>query len=223
MSKILLVDDDEELSQYLIDWFSERPFVVEYVANGQDALQMLENFKFELVLLDWGLPDMTGLDVLKRFRASGGTTPVIFLTGENDIWNKEQGLDSGADDYLVKPFDVRELAARIRTILRRPAALLPTDSKIGDLTLDSAKRTISDGTTTVKLLGKELAILEFLARNPGRTISAKMLLESIWPSDTEASEDTIRTNLKTLRKKLAQVGKPDLVKTEWGSGYSINL
>lgn len=223
MAKILLVEDDPQLSQKMSQWFTLENHLVETASSGEDALQLLTNFKYDLVLLDWNLTGITGLTVCRRHRAAGGTTPIIFLTGEGDVDHKESGLDSGADDYLVKPFDMRELAARMRTVLRRPKELLSAELKIGDLYLDQEERTVSCGKASVRLMPKEAVLLEYLMRHPSKYFSSKALLDAVWPSESDANQDTVRTCVKTLRQKLIKVGKPDLIKTVPHSGYKIDL
>ncbi len=123
MAKLLLVEDDLELSLKLKEWLASQGYLLETVTTGEDALQMLNHFQFDILLLDWDLPGISGLEVCRQYRLSGGTSFILFLTGKGDISSKEQGFDLGADDYLVKPFDARELSSRIRSLLRRPAGL----------------------------------------------------------------------------------------------------
>lgn len=221
MSKILLVEDDAEICGWLEDWFKQENFVFESANNGADALQLLEQFEFDVIILDWGLPDITGIEVCKRYRGSGGIAPVLFLTGKGEIDDKEKGLDSGADDYLVKPFDVRELAARVRSLLRRPKQILPVELTINGVALDLKTRVVREGSTNLRLMPKECALLEFLMRHPDTIYSSKALLDSVWRSDSDSSEDTVRTCMRTLRLKLQKLGRDDLIKTVLGSGYII--
>ncbi|MCA0315325.1 MAG: response regulator transcription factor [Candidatus Melainabacteria bacterium] len=221
MAKILLVEDDLELSQRMEDWFSLENHNLEVVHSGEDALQMLTSFEFDVVVMDWGLPGMTGLEVVKQYRKQGGAAPIIFLTGRGEIDNREQGLDCGADDYMVKPFDVRELSARIRSLLRRPKGLLPTELAIKGVKLELETRTVKVGEQSAHLMPKQCALLEYLMRHPNRPFGAKALLDAVWPSDSEASEDTVRTCMKTLRRQLSTLGKEDFIKTMLGSGYLI--
>jgi two-component system, OmpR family, manganese sensing response regulator len=221
MAKILLVEDDAELAERLGDWFTLEGHSPEIVTTGEDALQMMEGYTFDVIVLDWGLPGITGLSVCQRYRKQGGKAPVLFLTGKGDIDSKEAGLDAGGDDYLVKPFDVRELSARIKSLLRRPAGLLPTGLRLKDMELELETRTVKVGGKSVHLMPKQSALLEFLMRHPNRPFGAKALLEAVWPSESDASEDTVRTCVKTLRRQLELVGKEDLVKTILGSGYLI--
>lgn len=221
MAKLLLVEDDQELRERLVEWFTIEGHTVESTDTGEDALQLLKAFNFDIVVLDWGLPAMLGVEVCQTYRREGGQTPIIFLTGKGDIPSREAGLDSGADDYLVKPFDVRELSARVRSLLRRPKGLLPTDLSIKGLTLTLETRVAQGNGKSVHLMPKQYALLEYLMRHPNRPFGAKALLDAVWPSDTEASEDTVRTCMKTLRRQLSSLGKDDLIKTVLGSGYLI--
>jgi len=223
MSKILLVEDDTEVAGWLEDWFKQENFVFEMTDNGEDALQLLEQFDFDVIILDWGLPDITGLEVCRRYRSKGGDAPVLFLTGKGEIEDKEQGLDSGADDYLTKPFDVRELAARVRSLLRRPKQMLPVELNVNGVSLDLKTRVIKVGSNNLRLMPKECALLEFLMRHTNTIYSSKALLDSVWRSDSDSSEDTVRTCMRTLRLKLQKLGRDDLIKTILGSGYIIEV
>lgn len=222
MAKILLVEDDTDLAARLKDWFSLDNHLVEDVTTGEDALQMLRNYTFDIVVLDWSLPGMPGIEVCKKYRSEGGKTPILFLTGKVDVDDKETGLDAGADDYLTKPFDTRELSARIRSILRRPPTMLATDLRVGAVILRPDTRTVTAGDASAHLKPKECALLEFLMRHPDKLFSAKELLEAVWPSDTDASSDSVRTWMKLLRRQLGTIGRPDMIKTVLGSGYMLD-
>src|SRR5690242_15662054 len=141
MPKLLVVEDDEELLRHISAWLSSEKYLVETANSGEDALQILGNFNFDVIILDWNLTGITGLEVCQKFRKSGGDTPIIFLTGESDIDHKELGLNSGADDYLTKPFNERELSARVKSLLRRSAGLLSNDLTVKGVTLDIVGRT----------------------------------------------------------------------------------
>lgn len=220
MAKILLVEDDVELAGRLRDWFALENHVFEVASSGEDALQMMEGFDFDVVVLDWSLPGISGLEVCRRYRASGGQAGIIFLTGKSDIPSKGEGLDSGADDYMIKPFDVRELGARIRSLLRRPRTVFSV-LKIADVELKAETRMLTVKEKSIILMPKQSALLEYLMRHPNRPFSAKQLLDSVWPSDAEASEETVRTCMKTLRQQLAALDKKDFIKTLYGAGYLI--
>jgi len=221
MSKILLIEDDAEIASKVRDWLMSENQQVEVAGTGEDGLQMLQGFHFDIVLLDWNLPGIQGIEVLKRYRSSGGKTPVIFLTGQGEMDNKLAGLEGGADDYMTKPFDVRELSARIKIILRRPTDMLMTELKARDVTLQVESRTLVCGDQTITLRARECALLEYLMRHQNRCFSGKALLEAVWPSDSDSSEDSVRTCMRILRGKLASIGREDLVKTVLGSGYIV--
>ena len=222
MAKILLIEDDSRLVKSLVDWLETDGHIVETVGDGKDAIQMLEAYSFDLIVLDWALPGVSGVDVLKSFREHGGITPVIFLTGQRDLHSKKSGLDSGADDYLTKPFEVEELSARIRSLLRRPAGLLPTTLTSGNVTIDPSAKSVTVDGASVKLGKLEFSILELLMRHPNKCFSAEDLMKQVWPSDTESSEDAVRSCVRALRRKLAPDGGDCIVKNIAGVGYIIN-
>lgn len=221
MPKLLIVEDDAELANQVADWLTEQGYQVEKTATGEDALQLLSNFKYDVLLLDWSLPGLSGLEVLKRHRESGGMSLALFITGKGDIDSKEKGLNIGADDYLVKPFDMRELSARLKTILRRPQFLLPDELRIGEIMLNPSLHKLHVGDKEVRLMPKESALLEFLMRHPNRVYSSKDLLDAVWPSEKEATTDTVRSWMRNLRKKLGTADREDFVKTIPASGYVI--
>ncbi len=222
MPKILLVEDNVELCNYLEQWFRQENIDFETAQTGEAALDFLAKHKFELIILDWDLPGVSGIEICKRYRADGGNSPVLFLTGKGEIDSKEIGLDSGADDYLVKPFEVRELGARMRSLLRRPKQVL-LDLTINGVSLDPKSRMVKTDAQTQKLMPKECALLEFLMRHPNKIHSTKDLLDAVWRSDSETSEDTARSCMRTLREKLKRLGREDLITTRLGSGYIIEI
>jgi DNA-binding response OmpR family regulator len=221
MAKILIVDDDEGLQQALTDHLRSVGYTVESCSSGEDALQLLTNYRYDLIVQDWNLPGISGAEVCLQFRKNGGHSPIIFLTGEGDITHKEKGLDSGADDYLVKPFEVRELTARIRTLLKRRTGEILTSLAVDDLVLDVESRTISVGAKVVSLRSKELALLEFLMKNTNRVYTAQQLLEAIWSSEDAVTTGAVRSWVNLVRQKLDEVGKPDVIQTVARSGYTI--
>jgi two-component system, OmpR family, manganese sensing response regulator len=221
VAKILVVEDDPEIVDKLKTWFSSEGHLLEAVTSGEDALQLLQNFSFDVAILDWQLPGMSGLELCKRYRETGGLCYIIMLTGKGSVDHKELGLDSGADDYLVKPFEMRELSGRVRAILRRPHGLLPTEVQVSDVFLNLQSKTVTVGKETIRLMPKEAALLEYLMRHPNRTFSSKDLLNAVWPSDRDASTETVRSWMRNLRQKLNAAGKEDFIKTISGLGYMI--
>ena len=221
MAKILLVEDNLENREAVAKWLKMENFEVEAVSTGEEASQLLQNSKYDLIILDWGLPKMSGFEVLEQFRSSGGDTPVIFLTGRDDDNSKLFGLDGGADDYISKPFDLRELSARVRSRLRRPGILLPSRITVGNIILDLERRKVMLDSASVRLTNKEYAVLEFLMRHPNQIFSARDVLDAVWSAETESSEDTVRSCIKNLRRKITVDGQECVLKTVAGSGYTV--
>lgn len=226
MSKILLVDDDAQLTDTLYSFLKGAGYVVDVSATGEDALELLAAYEYDVVILDWMLPGISGYDVCASYRLQGGQAPIIYLTGKNDISFLELGLESGGDDYITKPFNVRELNARLKAILKRRSIPYVAKLHACGLTLDPAKQAIvpDDGSyPTVKLRAKESLLLEYFIRHPNQLFSAQDLLTACWSADSEASVDTVRTWIKLLRQRLVEVGQPDLVQTVIGSGYILQV
>ena len=221
MAKLLVVENDAQLANQVVDWLAEQGYQVEKASNGEDALQLLSNFKYDVLLLDWNLPGMSGLELLKRHRQAGGMSLALFITGKGDIDSKEKGLEIGADDYLVKPFDMRELSARLKSIMRRPQFILPDELRVGDVMLNPSLHKLKIGEQEIRLMPKESALLEYLMRHPNRVYSSKDLLDAVWPSEKEATTDTVRSWMRNLRKKLGTAQREDFVKTIPSSGYVI--
>jgi DNA-binding response OmpR family regulator len=221
MAKILLVDDDIVLGDALKEAFASEKLALEVVTSAEDALQLLQHYQFDVLLFDWNLPGMSGVELCRKYRHSGGLNFIIFLTSEGQIERKEEALDSGGDDYLVKPFDTRELFARIRSVLRRSRDRIDEVMTIGDVSLTPSSRLLKVAGKELQLTPRESAILEFLMRNKNRPFSAARLLTSIWPSDSEVSADNVRVLVANLRQKLALAERKDFVKTVHNSGYVV--
>jgi DNA-binding response OmpR family regulator len=220
MAKLLVVDDDVVLLQTLKEQLEANSWNVETAKNCGDAMQLLNNFGYDLVILDWSMPDGAGPDVCAQYRANGGASPVLFLTGKSDIDSKVKGLGLG-DDYLTKPFDIRELVARVGALLSRPAQFSPRDLELSGVKLDSKSLHMTYQGKTTRITQTEFSILEFFFRRPNQIISAVKLFESVWPSDTQVNDDTVRVHMHILRRKLALAGLKDLIKTVRGSGYIL--
>ncbi len=221
MAKILIVEDDTDIATIVSRWLQHENHLVEISKDGEDASVKLKLNQYDLVILDWMLPKITGVELCQKFRTSGGTTPILLLTAKSTIENKEAGLDSGADDYLTKPFDLKELSARVRALLRRAGAISTKTLKIGDLSLDAEMHQVFVGDMLISLNPKEFALLEFLMRHPNQIFSGEALLSRVWQSDAMASTDTVRAHIKNLRKKIDQPGKTSPISTVHGLGYKI--
>jgi DNA-binding response OmpR family regulator len=207
MSKILIVEDDEDLVKILTEFFSAERYSPEVVRNGQEAAEMLRVASFDLIVLDWNLPMRSGPDVCKEFRANGGSTPIIMLTGKGQVADKEQGLDSGADDYLTKPFSLRELAARVRALLRRPGAVVSVKLKAREIELDPIKYSVTKAGQSVHLQPQDFSLLEFLMKHPDQVFTPDALLARVWGSNSEATAESVRSAVKRLRQKLDDEGE----------------
>lgn len=222
MAKILLVEDDPMAAASVKSLLLKEGHLPEWTDNGEDALQLCRNFDYDLILLDWSLPGISGFEVCTEYRRMGGKSWLIFLTSMGEIDFKEKGLNAGADDYLVKPVDLRELAARVRGVFRRSdPQQYQAELKIGDVLLDVSTRSMIVHEQNVRLMRKEAAVLEYLMRNPNKLASTKKLLRSVWTSESDASEGAVRTCMFGLRQKLEACGKAEFIKTVPGSGYMI--
>ena len=221
MAKLLLVEDDFGLREELGVLLNSCGWLVEMATCAGDAEQLLNGFKFDMVLLDWNLPDSPGLALCSRVREAGIDVPMIFLTGRDSIEDKEAGFEAGADDYVVKPFDSRELLARMRTIQRRPRQLIQTPLAAKGISLNPYMRLVSAGDKTVHLSVMECALLEFFLRNRNRFFSAGELFAAVWPPSAEASDETVRSHVKFVRRKLALVGCEGIISTVKGAGYIL--
>jgi len=197
MAKILVVEDDEDLQNLMKGLLTAERHSVEAVNNGIDAVQMLKMHKYDLIVLDWMLPGLTGTEVCAEYRAKGGALPILMLTAKSTIEEKEIGLDAGADDYLTKPFDARELLARIRALLRRPQAVSAKEMQVGNLALDPRSAKVFKDGAEIKLLPKEFSLLELFMRYPNQI----SVLKLFWSE----SGQQIRPLLSTLS---ARTSKP---------------
>ena len=221
MAKILLVEDDLEMCEVVSDWLTDEHYTVDVVNTGTDAVERLRFDKYDVLIFDWQLPDLTGIEVCKRFRSKGGKTPVLMLTGKSEIVDKETGLDAGADDYLTKPFHPRELSARVRALLRRSGEVKQNVLNCGDIELDPQGFKVTKAGQEVALLPKEFALLEFFLRHPNQVFSPEALLDRVWSAESEASPDTIRVHITKLRGKIDKEGQQSIIKTIHRQGYKL--
>ncbi len=221
MAKILIADDDPDLVGIVDDCLSAELHTVDTVLSGAETRDRLKFYKYDLVILDWHFPDASGPDILHDFREQGGITPVLMLTGRNATADKEYGLDSGADDYLTKPFDARELKARVRALLRRSAGAASNLLKVRDLILDPVAHTVTRNGTSIDLLPREFALLEFLMRHPNQPFSNEALLDRVWSTESDSSHDAVRTCIQRLRKKLDVKGERSIISTKHRVGYIL--
>ncbi len=219
--RLLLAEDEKMLSDALVTLLTHSHYSVDAVYNGEDALDYLRDGSYDGAILDIMMPKMDGLTVLKTIRAEGLDLPVILLTAKSEIDDRVEGLDSGADDYLTKPFASKELLARIRSMTRRRPELEDNTLSFGDIELNRADYTLTGPTDSTVLNNKEFQIMEMLLLNKGGYISAERFLEKIWGYDTESEINVVWVYLSTLRKKLAAMGATVKIKASRGVGYSL--
>ncbi|MBY0552406.1 MAG: response regulator transcription factor [Candidatus Obscuribacterales bacterium] len=223
MAKVLLVEDDPAVADTVCEFLRNEHHQVEVVHNGDEGFDMLKHYSFDLAILDWQLPGLAGVEICRGYRTRGGKIPILMLTGQSTIDHKEQGLDAGADDYLTKPFNIRELAARVRALLRRPSDVVQPLVAGSEISLDYRNFTLVRNGQKTKLLPKEFALIEFLLRHPGQFFTPEKLLNHVWESDSEATVGALRTCVKRLRTRIDTKGEPSLIQSHRGYGYKIDI
>lgn len=219
--KVLVIEDDKHLSCQIEECLTSQKLVAEQAGTGADALQLLGISVFDVIILDWNLPDMEGIELLRSFRRQGGQTPVLMLTGMNRTDDKVAALNSGADDYLTKPFAMAELIARVQALLRRGRLSTPEIISIGSLLIDTKLcRAAIDG-SVIQLRPKEYALLEFFAKNRDVYFSSADIHARLWKSDSETTASVVRVWIHRLRSKLSgAAGVPNLDYSA-GKGYAL--
>ncbi len=222
MAKILCVEDDPALQESIKNSLSFQHHNVFTCSDGAEALEKLLVEQFDLVVLDWQLPSKTGPEICREYRSKGGNAIVLMLTGKASVSDKESGFDAGADDYLTKPFNIRELLARVRALLRRPAQLLESNKlQAGDLIVEPEHYRVTRQGKEIKLTPREFALLEFLIRNPGKSFSSEALLSRVWGTETETGPDAVRLVIKRLRDKVDSEEGPSIIQYVAGVGYRL--
>ncbi len=217
--RILLVEDTEEIGRAVASRFERIGYAVDWETDGRTASELIEVQVYDLVVLDVMLPNMDGFTVLKNLRGRGLRTPVLVLTARSAVDDRISALDLGADDYLTKPFDYRELEARARALLRRAAGMSDNTLKVGPLAIDRAGRTAAVAGRPLDLTRRELTVLEILASKPGRYVSKEELVEQLFGFDQDPSPNAVEQFVARLRRKLA--GTPVEIRTERGLGYQL--
>jgi len=217
---VLVAEDDASLGEVLARGLREQGYVVDLVPDGETAAAYLRFYQYEVAVLDWRMPHLSGLDLVQRLRRSGQATPVLMLTARDTPADRIAGLDAGADDYLVKPFDFGELLARLRALQRRPPAVQPPRLKIGAVELDPAAREVLIAERRPALTGTELGILEILMRRSPGVVDRRSIAQHVWDNEADAfGSNTIDVHLARLRSKLA--GGGIRIETVRGVGYRI--
>lgn len=218
--RILLAEDERPLARALVKIFEKNNYSADAVHNGEDALLYLEAGSYDVAVLDIMMPKMDGITALKKLRASGSQIPVLILTAKSEIDDKVLGLDSGANYYLTKPFDTKELLATIRAITRRQAEI-DTKLRFGNITLDRSTFELASPNGSFRLANKEFQMMEILISNPHHIIPAERFMEKIWSFDAEAEINVVWTYISYLRKKLAVLGADIIIKSSRNIGYSL--
>lgn len=218
--RLLLAEDETSLARAIVKILEKNNYTAEAVHNGEDALSYLETGEYDAAILDIMMPQMDGIEVLKRLRAKGNMIPILMLTAKAEIDDKVKGLDCGANDYLTKPFDAKELLARIRAMTRGQSV---ADSKLtyGNIVLDRATFELSSPTGSFRLANKEFQMMEILLSNPQHLVSTERLMERIWGYDTEAEINVVWVYISYLRKKLGVLHADIQIKATRNAGYSL--
>ena len=219
--RVLLIEDDPKAAKLLAKGLREEGFVVDVAATGEDGEDRAVIDEYDAIVLDWLLPGKDGLAVCRALRARDVSTPILMLTARDSVADRVSGLSTGADDYLTKPFAFAEVLARIKALLRRSRVTQPPVLKVGDLTLDPARRRAARGGVPITLTPKEYAILEVLMRSSGELVSRTRLTERVWDEASEVLDNLVDVHVSHLRKKLEHGGGPPLIQTVRGLGYLL--
>ncbi len=219
----MIAEDEEKLADALVQIFAKNKITADAFGNGIDALDNALTGIYDVIVLDIMMPGMNGIEVLRKIRAEGMDTPVLMFTAKDEISDKVKGLDSGADDYLTKPFATEELLARVRALGRRSSTAIVNSDVItcGDLSLDTAAYELSCGKNSLKLGLKEFSIMELLMKNSGRVLSKETLITKIWGYDSDAEYNNVEVYISFLRKKLDFIKSNAAIKTVRGVGYTL--
>lgn len=221
--RLLVVDDDDWLLEQIRQVLTGQSYIVETATNGEEALDKLFDTLFDAIILDIMMPEIDGLTVLEQARKAGIDVPVLMLTAKGDVADRVKGLDLGADDYLVKPFSIDELMARVRALLRRAGGQCESVLQVQDLKLDTVSRKVNRSEKPIELTPREFSILEFLLYNKNRAVSRFSLAEHVWGDDFDpfSMSNFMDVHIKNLRKKIGDSGQDRIIRTIRGVGYII--
>jgi two-component system, OmpR family, copper resistance phosphate regulon response regulator CusR len=221
--RVLFVEDDLRIANFVAKGLREQAYAVDVVHNGEDALYQAAINTYDLVVLDVMIPAPDGFAVCKELRNAGQRMPILMLTARDAVEDRIQGLDRGADDYLTKPFEFRELLARLRALLRRPSGLQPARLVVADLIVDTSGQTVSRGGKPIPMTAKEYALVEFLARNAGRVVGRAEIAEHVWDEEFDPFSNLIEVYVNRVRRKIDAGSAKPLLQTRRGSGYVLAL
>ena len=220
--QILLVDDEVELTEPLSKVLTREGYRVDVAYDGDEGSRLANQGSYDLLILDWMLPRCSGLEICKKLRSQGDTTPVLFLTAKDTIDDRVAGLDAGADDYLIKPFELRELLARVRALLRRPPTLeVSTDPRlrVEDLELDTENQIAYRSGRPIELSDKESQLLAYFMRHPNQLLTHQQIQEFLWRDDEKPSSNALAAQIRLLRRKVEASREIPLIHTVYGKGY----
>ena len=222
--KVLLVEDELKLGEYVKKGLSEAGFIVDHQLTGLDGYHAMMTEEFSVILMDVMLPDVSGFELVRNYRAAGKHTPVLFLTAKDDLDDKIKGIEIGGDDYLTKPFAFAELIVRIKSLLRRAnqADYKSTLMQIADLKMDIAKRTVHRGDTPIKLTAKEFSLLQFLLERRGEVLPRSIIASQVWDMNFESDTNVIDVAIRRLRIKIDDEFETKLIHTVRGMGYRLD-
>jgi DNA-binding response OmpR family regulator len=219
--RVLFAEDDPGVQRFVVKGLREQAYAVDAVATGDAALEQAEINSYDLIILDVMLPGMSGFAVCQRLRELGQRAPVLMLTARDAVEDRVAGLDSGADDYLTKPFEFRELLARMRALLRRSGDLKPAQLSVGDLILDTGRQSAARAGRPIPLTHKEYALLEYLVRNAGRVVGRAEIAEHVWDDQFDPFSNLIEVYVNRLRRKIDGAKQSPLLHTRRGAGYLL--
>ena len=219
--RLLVVEDEVKLANLLRRGLEEEGYAIDTAADGGEALWLAQENPFDAVVLDVMLPDVDGFEVCRRLRASGRWAPVLMLTARDSVPDRVEGLDAGADDYLTKPFSFAELLARLRALMRRGAPERPATLRVGDLTVDPARRRVARGRVPIELTSKEFALLEYFARHHGEVLSRTRLIEHVWDFAYDGDSNVVDVYVRYLREKVDRPFGRGSIETVRGAGYRL--
>jgi OmpR-family two-component system manganese-sensing response regulator len=225
--RILVVDDEIELTGPLSRVLSREGYSVDAAYDGTSGSQLAQTSNYDLMILDWMLPGKTGLEICQELRSRGITTPVLFLTAKDTLDDRVEGLDAGADDYLVKPFELRELLARVRALLRRPASQIPGTPAVrltvADLELDPENQVAFRQGRVIELSQKESQLLQYFMENTGKLLTHTQIMQYLWQDDEQPSSNVIAALVRLLRRKIELTGETQLIHSVYGKGYRFGV
>jgi len=221
--RILIVEDDHKIANAIKKGFEQESFAVDVSYDGKDGLGSASTFEYDLIILDRMLPEVDGIEICRILRKKKNNTPVLILTAKDKIGDRVDGLNAGADDYLIKPFAFEELLARVRALLRRPQKVIDNVIEVNDLSIDTVKFEVRRGKKAIALSSKEFALLEYLARNTGRILTKDNIIAHVWDYDADILPNTVEVYIGYLRNKIDKPfpKSPQLIKTARGFGYKM--